>query len=426
METQSVSTLSAYLAEQRRVWLRLAALRLEGDWKLALLEVTVGEAPPRWRRQRWVYERAIFVALKPAGATIARWLERGRVSLPSLSIQLAVEGSGSIERRDSNFQGIYEQLPWPTRESIVRVSDSSGHTIHDELVAADTPAFIGFDQAAGAFFGVPPMPNRNFSGCEIVVREQDRRARIERVRVHPTHLLVEIGGKNLRGVSLTLSGAAATSRRLSSRTREVRLPAPGGLDADAWLALHRDRELLDRRVLNPTWGASSQDVEIAVDSSTRIEVLISGGEQATVEFKREIPQKDPVVFLRTVAAFANGMGGTILFGVADDGEIVGIGDGQTRKDRDRLTSLISDWVRPLPHFESERVDIAGHGVIALNVAPGNQVPYGVGTSDRGVRFYVRRAGNTFPASPTDVRALVHSRIPSESPAPYFPRSSPRL
>jgi hypothetical protein len=53
VERQTVSALSEYLVAQRRVWVRLAANRLEADWQLALLEVTVGEPPPSWRRQRW-------------------------------------------------------------------------------------------------------------------------------------------------------------------------------------------------------------------------------------------------------------------------------------------------------------------------------------------------------------------------------------
>ncbi len=413
-----MSALAEYLAEQQRVWVRVGAGRLDGDWQLSLLEVTVEEAPPSWRRGRWSYERAVFVASKLAGATVAKWLERGRISLPSLSIKTALDGSVSLERRDSNFQGIYEQLPWPVREWIVRFHDSSGQMVHDELVAADSPAFISFDRAAAAFFGVPLKPNRNFSGREIVVRQQDRRARIDRVRVHPTELVIDVSGKQLRGASLTFGGFDGASRALSPHTREVRLPISEGLGEGAWLALHRDRELLDRRILDPAWGA--QDIDVVVDSATRVEVLISGGERATVEFKRQLPGEDPIGVMKTVAAFANGAGGTILFGVENDGEIVGVGEDDDRDHRDRLTSLVIDRVRPLPNFECEWVEVAECGVIALHVAPGQHVPYGVGTSDRSVRYYIRRAGNTFPASPADVRAFVQSRIPA-TPELHFPR-----
>jgi hypothetical protein len=76
-------------------------------------------------------------------------------------------------------------------------------------------------------------------------------------------------------------------------------------------------------------------------------------------------------------------------------------------------------VRPLPSFDVEIVDVDGFGVIAITVAPGSEPPYGIGTSDRDVRYYVRRAANTFPASPADVRALVQART-AAAPALRFP------
>jgi hypothetical protein len=152
MDHYPVGVLCDYLAEQPRVWIRLAAKRLNADWQLSLFEVVVTEPPPGWRRQRWSYGRAVFVASTPAGKSVARWLERARIVLPSLSIELELDGSADVERRDSNsLQGIYQQLPWPTREWKVNTRNSSGQAFQDELIAADTPAFISFDQAAAAF-----------------------------------------------------------------------------------------------------------------------------------------------------------------------------------------------------------------------------------------------------------------------------------
>lgn len=417
MDRQSISVLSDYLATQRRVWVRLAATPNDnGVMELSLLEVTTGDPPPTWRRQRWNYPRAVFIASTPAGITVARWLNRQRISLPSLSIRISLQGTVGVERRASGFQGICEQLPWPSCEWKVHLTDSGSHTQHGELLASNAPAFFNFDLAAAAFFGVSLEPSRNFSGREIVVRQQDLRARIDEVLVRPTGLVVGVSGKQLRGVSLTLSGAEGPSRSLSQRSRKVRLPLLKGLVPNAWLALHRDYELLDRRILGPAWGAKDLDVEI--DASTRVEVLISGGERAAVEFKQELPGSNPAGVMKTIAAFANAGGGTLLFGVHDDGLIVGVGDYYTRRSLDRLTNLIRDWVRPLPSFECEMVRVAGRGVIAINVASGNDAPYGIGKDERDIRYYVRRAGTTFPASPADVRAFVQARVRAAPASPY--------
>ena len=127
---------------------------------------------------------------------------------------------------------------------------------------------------------------------------------------------------------------------------------------------------------------------------------------------QELPGRDPSGAMKTVAAFANGVGGTLLFGVEDDGRIAGLGEAYTAASRDRLTNLIRDWVHPLPAFHLEMIDAANSGVIAVNVAPGSDTPYGIATSERGASYFVRRAGTTFPASPADVRAFVQARLAS--------------
>jgi hypothetical protein len=63
MDNHRLSALLEHLKGQPRVWLRLAVSRPETEWQLALLEVTLGEPPPCWRRQRWLYPSAAFSAV---------------------------------------------------------------------------------------------------------------------------------------------------------------------------------------------------------------------------------------------------------------------------------------------------------------------------------------------------------------------------
>jgi hypothetical protein len=408
---RSLDSLLDCLAAQRYAWVRGAARRLDdGGWELALLEITIGEPPPRWRQQKWCYPTAVFFATRRAGTTVARWLSSGRIPVSKGTAKVDLDESVGVERRYSSFEGIYEQLLWPTVEWDVHITGSSRHNSHDDLVAADAPAFLNFDLAAAEFFGVSQVRDRNFAGCAIVVREQDRRARIESVRVRPTEVVVQLEGQQLKGASLTLGGSCGTRKRLSPRSRQVRLLVPAALGDGAWLALHCDHELLDRRILDPRWGGKDFDVEI--DAATRLAMLVGGGEQAGVEFKRELPGRDPSGVMKTVAAFANGAGGSVLFGVEDDGRVAGLGEAYTAASRDRLTNMIRDWVHPLPVFQLEMIDTTGGGVIAVNVASGSDTPYGIATNGRSVSYFVRRAGTTFPASPADVRGFVEARVAS--------------
>lgn len=60
------------------------------------------------------------------------------------------------------------------------------------------------------------------------------------------------------------------------------------------------------------------EVEIPEDPESQVQALLSQGEGMQVEFKRQLPEDSPgskrTVF-EIVAAFANGHGGSIVFGV---------------------------------------------------------------------------------------------------------------
>lgn len=424
MDNLPLSTLVARLRDQRRVCVRLAVTRPETDWQLVLLDITLGQSPPRWRRQKWLYPRAAFIASARAGSTVARWLAKQQISTESVSLGFELHDSVNMERRDSRFVGLFEPLEWPSWNWTVSIQGQHNTTVHDALVAEDAPTFVGFQQAASSFFAVAPTTGNNFSGQLIMVREQDESTRIDSVRVRPTELLVRVSGNQLHGTYLSLSGDGGTRKRLAARTKQVRLPLPTGLEQGAWLALHRDQQLLDRKILDRQFGAADDGVEVEIDATTRAAVLVGNGEQPTVELKSQLPD-DPRKAMKTVAAFANGAGGSVVFGVDDeDHTIIGLGDAYTRKNLDRLTNLITDWVRPLPHFRSAMVEINGKGLIVLDIAPGDEPPYGVGTDERNVQYYVRRGATTFPASPSNLRALIQVRAAAE-PQLYFPGAGRR-
>ena len=52
--------------------------------------------------------------------------------------------------------------------------------------------------------------------------------------------------------------------------------------------------------------------------------LITATEGKTLEFKRDLSSLQPI--LKTLVAFANTSGGTLVIGVQDDGAVVGIAD----------------------------------------------------------------------------------------------------
>ena len=72
---------------------------------------------------------------------------------------------------------------------------------------------------------------------------------------------------------------------------------------------------------------------------------IAQGETYDLEFKL-IPNEDRIKYLKTVVAFANGKGGRILFGVADDRTVHGIANDKVYAEMDAIVNSISDACSP--------------------------------------------------------------------------------
>jgi ATP-dependent DNA helicase RecG len=101
-----------------------------------------------------------------------------------------------------------------------------------------------------------------------------------------------------------------------------------------------------------------------------LKVIVAKGESDRVEFKRSTGQRTEAA--KSVCALANGLGGFVLFGVADKGEIVG---------QQVATSTLEDVANELRRIEPpvfpdiETVALkGGNTVIALRV-PGGGGPY---------------------------------------------------
>ena len=104
--------------------------------------------------------------------------------------------------------------------------------------------------------------------------------------------------------------------------------------------------------------------------------LITSTEGKTLEFKRDLSSLPPV--LKTLVAFANTSGGTLVIGIGDDGAVVGIAD--ALREEERLASSIADGIRPAMTPE---IDLASHDGKTLLIV---HVPHWRGP------FYLRSEG----------------------------------
>lgn len=96
-------------------------------------------------------------------------------------------------------------------------------------------------------------------------------------------------------------------------------------------------------------------------------------EATECDFKVALEIKKPKSWLKSISAFANGIGGTLLFGIDDNRNVVGLTDAQA--DAEAISRLIKERISPYPNFilVPERED--GKNILILTVSSGYSTPY---------------------------------------------------
>lgn len=234
---------------------------------------------------------------------------------------------------------------------------------------------------------------------------------------------IEVEGENIDDSIVELPGAfpGPHQRIWRSYGREpevIEFPLKDRLPDDSWVLLRRGVEWLDRRFLAfPYARGNEAGVEIVVDPGTRLESLVASRERQTVEFKRQLPKDDEskAKIMKTVCAFANGEGGSLLIGVDDDRNLIGVEEPTIDKMRDQLTQVVRSWVEPWPisSFEVLPIPDSAKMVLELRIESGNSL-YGCGRSGETKIVYVRHHGITERATPAEIEAIVRSRSAASS------------
>ena len=91
--------------------------------------------------------------------------------------------------------------------------------------------------------------------------------------------------------------------------------------------------------------------------------LLNEPEGKTLEFKRDLSSMKPI--LKTLVAFANTAGGSIIIGVEDDGKVCGIPD--VLQAEERITSSITDNIHPMLIPEIEIYSHEGKSLLIIRV-----------------------------------------------------------
>jgi ATP-dependent DNA helicase RecG len=105
--------------------------------------------------------------------------------------------------------------------------------------------------------------------------------------------------------------------------------------------------------------------------TNELKKLIELGENETLEFKKSLAEQTDA--LKTAAAFANGNGGWILFGLKPDGSVVGVDIGANTLEN--LAEAFHHHTDPIIYPSINTVVVDGRTVIAVRVPAGTDKPY---------------------------------------------------
>ncbi len=146
----------------------------------------------------------------------------------------------------------------------------------------------------------------------------------------------------------------------------------------------------------------------------KISELIAGGESVLVEFKQTISSSTLESARKTVCAFSNdisatGQTGHLLFGVSDDGQVLGVQHGD--REQQLLAQIRSDGsIVPTPSLTIEEISLGDATLLVIAVTPSSSPP---------VRYkgtaWIRVGTTASPATPDDERRLVSQRANRNRP-----------
>ena len=121
------------------------------------------------------------------------------------------------------------------------------------------------------------------------------------------------------------------------------------------------------------------------------------------DYKSMLEEKRPKSWLKSVSAFANGQGGSLFFGIDDNGGIIGLDDVQHVSQS--ISTRIRDLMDPLPDVELIPHEVEGKKILQIKVSSGHYTPYYyIGDGQR--MAFIRVGDESLPATAEQMVRLV--------------------
>ena len=128
------------------------------------------------------------------------------------------------------------------------------------------------------------------------------------------------------------------------------------------------------------------------------------GEATEYDKKLFLEERKPKSWCKSVSAFANTFGGSLIWGISNEDEIVGLVNPSS--DAEKISEIVKNRLNPIPEFklrfhktEDEKV------LIILDIFKGEETPYYY-SADGDLEAYVRVGNESVKATSTELKRLV--------------------
>ena len=127
------------------------------------------------------------------------------------------------------------------------------------------------------------------------------------------------------------------------------------------------------------------------------------GETTEYDKKQSVEIKKPKSWCKSVSAFANGVGGFLIFGIDNEGHIVGIDNPEA--DAEKISEIIKARLDPIPEFRLKFEKVNDRILIILNIISGEDTPYYY-SADGILEAYVRVGNESVKATAVEQKRLI--------------------
>ena len=128
------------------------------------------------------------------------------------------------------------------------------------------------------------------------------------------------------------------------------------------------------------------------------------GETTEYDKKRDVEIRKPKSWLKSISAFANGTGGTLIFGIADDDTVTRIED--IKSVSEFVSQKIKERISPFPEVTMQIHSTEnGKNLLTVEVMEGQETPYYY-RGDGSTEAFVRIGNESVTANAAGLKRLV--------------------